>query len=101
MAPFAKEAQSQRRSGPAHLADEVQQQLALRAHQARQQLRDPGQPLDGGHADAVLVHRVRQRVLVVIETQQPKHLRRIKRTPQALQSRHINQYDAQTSQVFY
>lgn len=64
------------REDTAHLADEVQQQLALGAHQAGEQLRDPRQPLDGGHADAVLVHGVRQRVLVIIETQKPQHLRR-------------------------
>lgn len=58
-----------------HLADEVQQQLALRAHQAGEQLWDPRQPLDGGHTDAVLVHSIRQRVFVIIKTQKPQHLR--------------------------
>lgn len=56
-----------------HLADEVEQRFPLGADQAGEELRDPGQPLDGRHADAVLVHGVRQRVLVV-EAEQPQHL---------------------------
>lgn len=59
----------------AHLADEVQEQLALGAHQAGKQLWNPRQPLDGGHADAILVHSICQRILVIIKTQKPQHLR--------------------------
>ena len=60
-----------------HLADEVEQGLALRPHQAGQQLWYPCQPLDGRHPDAVLVHGVGQRVLVV-EAQEPQDLGGVK-----------------------
>ena len=58
-----------------HLANQVQKQLSLGADQTGEQLRDPGQPLDGRHADAVLVHGICQGVLVIVKTQEPQHLR--------------------------
>ena len=58
-----------------HLANQVQKQLSLGAHQTGEQLRDPGQPLDGGHTDAVLVDGICQSIFVIIKTQKPQHLR--------------------------
>lgn len=58
-----------------YLTDEVQKEFALGANQARQQLWNPGQPLDGRDTDAVLVHCVCQRVLIIIKTQQPQNLK--------------------------
>lgn len=65
-----------------HLTDEVQEEFALGADQAGQQLGDPGQPLDGGDPDTVLVDGLCQGVLVVVKTQQPKHLKEQERNKQ-------------------
>ena len=58
----------------AHYAQQVQYQLALAAHQARQEMRDPGQTLDGRHALRVLVDRLRQRHLVVVVCEKLEYL---------------------------
>ena len=44
-------------------------------HQAREELRDPWEPLDGRHADAVAVHGVGKGAALVVVAQQPQHLR--------------------------
>lgn len=56
-----------------HLADEVEKRLAFRAHQAGEELRNPCEPLDWRHSNAILIHSICQCVLI-IKTQQPQYL---------------------------
>uniref|UniRef100_A0A6B0UR73 Putative secreted protein n=1 Tax=Ixodes ricinus TaxID=34613 RepID=A0A6B0UR73_IXORI len=57
-----------------NLHEQVEQEPALGAHQASEQLRDPGQPLHGRHPRIVLVRRLRQGAPLVVVRQQPQHL---------------------------
>lgn len=84
-----------------YLTDEVEEEFALRANQARQQLWDPGQPLDGWDTNTILVHCICQGVLIIIKTQQPKNLEEnSKRISQCLNLRPINHHDAQKQRYF-
>ena len=62
------------REHPADGDEEVEDEFALAADEAGEELRNPRQPLDGRHALVVLVHRLGQRVCLVVIGQQPQDL---------------------------